>query len=364
MKKLDRYVGKIVLGAFIAALSFFLLITILVNLLTNLPKYAAAADENGLGALGLAAYLVLYYLKLIPVLLTTVAPFATVIAGMMSISRLHGANEIVPMLFVGRSIHRIIRPILWCGLLAATMMVVSWQWVVPHVGAELASQSQFLKERKQDIKGVVHELHGASDDQAGQYFYATSFDPSKELLTGVSLLVQGHLDADAFMINADTAVWDQERGDWQLSGGNRDSRSGGIPVEWLSRPDLTPSVIVKNARDSIDPEMMSYTELLDLMKERPNRNDLRLAFHRHITYPLSNLLLLLLALPLAIRYERGSRIDRIMAAIVLCGGYMLCDLTCQKLGQQQGMLHPIVAAWTPTILFGSLGLVMFSSTRS
>ena len=46
MKKLDRYVGKIVLGAFIAALSFFLLITILVNLLTNLPKYAAAADEK------------------------------------------------------------------------------------------------------------------------------------------------------------------------------------------------------------------------------------------------------------------------------------------------------------------------------
>ena len=29
MKKLDRYVGKIVLGAFIAALSFFLMITIL-----------------------------------------------------------------------------------------------------------------------------------------------------------------------------------------------------------------------------------------------------------------------------------------------------------------------------------------------
>ena len=53
-----------------------------------------------------------------------------------------------------------------------------------------------MKERKQDIKGVVHELHGESDDQAGQYFYATSFDPSKELLTGVSLLVQGHLDAD------------------------------------------------------------------------------------------------------------------------------------------------------------------------
>lgn len=360
MKKLDRYVGKIVLGAFLAALSFFLMITILVDLLTNLPKYANTAEEKGIGAIGLATQLGLYYIKLVPVLLTTVAPFATVIAGMMSVARLHGANEIVPMLFVGRSIHRIMRPMLWCGVLAASMMVASWQWIVPHVGAELATQSTFLKERREEVKGVVHEKHG----DASQYFYATTFDPAKKTMSGISLLVQGDLAADAFVINADQGIWEVKHGDWRLVGGRREASTGGEPIEWLGRPDLTPTAIVKSARDSLDPAMMSYTELLQLMEERPNRNDLRLAFHRHITYPLSNLLLLLLALPLAIRYERGSRIDRILASIALCGGYMLMDLTCQKLGQQQGMLHPIVAAWTPTILFGSLGIVMFSSTRS
>ena len=360
MKKLDRYVGKIVLGAFVASLSFFLLITILVDLLTNLSKYALSAEEQDIGALGLAAQLGLYYMRLVPVLLTTVAPFATVIAGVMSVARLHGANEIVPMLFIGRSIHRVMRPMLWCGVLAALMMVVSWQWIVPQVGAELATQSTFLKERREELKGVVHEKH----DEASQYFYASTFDPAKQTMAGISLLVQGDLAADAFMIQADQGIWEAKHGDWQLIGGRRDASTGGEPIEWLGRPDLTPTVIVKSARDSLDPAMMSYTELLELMEERPNRNDLQLAFHRHITYPLSNLLLLLLALPLAIRYERGSRIDRTLASIALCGGYMLLDLTCQKLGQQQGMLHPIVAAWTPTILFGSLGLVMFSSTRS
>jgi lipopolysaccharide export system permease protein len=360
MKKIDRYVGKIVLGAFVAALSFFLLITILVDLLTNLTKYANTAEEKGIGAVGLATQLGLYYIKLVPVLLTTVAPFATVIAGMMSVARLHSANEIVPMLFVGRSIHRVMRPILWCGMLSASMMVASWQWVVPHVGAELATQSTFLKERKEELKGVVHEKHS----DASHYFYASRFDPAKQTMSGVSLLVQGDLPADAFMIKAAQGIWEEKYGDWRLVGGRREASTGGEPIEWLGRPDLTPTAIVKSARDSLDPAMMSYTELLELMEERPNRNDLRLAFHRHITYPLSNLLLLLLALPLAIRYERGSRIDRIMASIALCGGYMLLDLTCQKLGQQQGMLHPIVAAWTPAILFGSLGIVMFSSTRS
>ena len=45
------------------------------------------------------------------------------------------------------------------------------------------------------------------------------------------------------------------------------------------------------------------------------------------------------------------------------GHDFLLDLACQRLGQRE-WLHPIVAAWTPTIVFGSLGVVLFSSTRS
>ena len=104
-------------------------------------------------------------------------------------------------------------------------------------------------------------------------------------------------------------------------------------------------------------------ELAELIQLRPNRKDVRLAFHRHITYPLANLLLLLLALPMAVRFERGSRIDRILIAIGLCGGFMLVDMICQSLGQR-GDLHPIVAAWSPTILFGSLGIVLFGGIRT
>ena len=122
-------------------------------------------------------------------------------------------------------------------------------------------------------------------------------------------------------------------------------------------------MLLQQSRETVDPETMSYTDLVHLIEARPNRADVRLALHRHITYPLANILLLLLALPMAVRYERGSRIDRILAAIAMCGGYFLVDLVCQRLGQRE-WLHPIVAAWTPTIVFGSLGVVLFSSTRS
>ena len=59
----------------------------------------------------------------------------------------------------------------------------------------------------------------------------------------------------------------------------------------------------------------------------------------------------------------GSRIERVLAAIGVCGAYMLFDLTCQNLGYN-GYIHPVVAAWSPTILFGSLGAVLFSGVKS
>jgi lipopolysaccharide export system permease protein len=359
MTRLDRYVGRIVLGAFVAALLFFVFLAVLVDLLNNLPRYADRAAEQGLGGVDLAAYLLLYYGKLTPVLVTTVTPFAAVIAGMFSVARLHHANEIVPMLFVGRSIHRVLQPILWCGVLGGVIMASSWQWVVPHVGAALASDETFLRQGSTVQKALVHESHA----EISQYFYVREFHPLERRIVGAYLLAQGDLASDVALIRADEAVWDDTRGDWRLVGGVIEKARSSAPQEWLERPDLTPALLLQQSRDTVDPETMSYTELLELSAARPNRPDLRLALHRHVTYPLSCLLLLLLALPMAVRYERGSRIDRILTAIALCGGYMLVDLTCQSMGTQR-MLHPVVAAWTPTILFGSLGIVLYGGTRT
>jgi len=360
MKRLDLYVGKIVLGAFCAALLFFLFLSILVDLLNNLPRYAERAANENLGGVELAVYLALYYVKLLPVLITTVTPFATVIAGMFAVARLHSANEIVPMLFVGRSIHRVLAPILGCGALGCVLMVSSWQWVVPQVGAALATNETFLRQGSAMQKSLVHER---SSEWPHQFMYVLAYDPVNKRMQDVRMLIQGELDSDAALVTAKAGTWDSQRGDWLLDGGRYDRSDGGQPQQWLKRPDLTPEVLLQQSRETIDPETMSYTDLAELIEARPNRADVRLALHRHVTYPLANILLLLLSLPMAVRYERGSRVDRVLATMAMCGAYFLLDLVCQRLGQRE-WIHPIVAAWSPTIVFGSLGVVMFSSTRS
>ncbi len=359
MKRLDRYVFRITLGAFAAALLFFLFVSVLSHLLRFLPELAERAAEKNLSGTEMAWFLLVYYAKLSPVLFTTVTPFAIAIAGMFAVARLQHANEVVPMLFVGRSIHRVLLPILLLGGLAAGGMASCWQWVIPHVGADIANADAFLAKGDPLVKVLVDERRGDVDE----FFYVREFHPVQQHLRTVHMLAQGTLAADAVIVTATEAHWDEQRKDWRLKDGLARRRDGREPQEWLGRPDLTPLVLLQKGRDTIDPETLSYSDLLEMVHARPNQPDIRLALHRHISWPLANLLLLLLVLPLAVHFERGSRIERVLMAIGLCGGYMLADLTCQSLGQQ-GQLHPIVAAWTPTIVFGALGLVLFGSTRS
>jgi len=359
MSRLDRYVGRIALGAFAGSLAFFLFLGVLVDLLNNVSRYADRAHEQGLGGLDLTIYLAAHYAKFTPVLFTTVTPFALVIACMFTVARLQHANEMVPMLFVGRSMQRILRPMFALAVVAGLMMAGCWQWVVPQVGAALATNETFLRSGAASYKAIVHEQRAAES----QHFYAAEFLPKERTLRAVSLLIHAPQGADTCWIHAPSATWDEARGDWRLEAGWLQRQRSGVPVTWLERPDLTPEALVKHSRDTIEPENLSYTDLLELGRARPNEPSVRLALHRHVTWPLANVLLLLLSLPLAVHFERQSRIARVLAAIGLCAGYMLLDLTCQSLGRRE-FVHPIVAAWAPTIVFGSLGVVLFGGSRT
>lgn len=359
MSLLDRYVGRIVLGAFAAAMLFFLFLGVVMHLLGNLSRFIDRAGNHGVGGLDLAVVLGGYYTKMLPVLFVTITPFVTVIAGMFAVGRLLSANEVVPMLFVGRSSQRVLRPLLLCGACAGAAMAACWQWIVPHVGPAIAEAEAFLNDGTDRQKCLVDE----SGDRFVRRLFVPEYFPARRRMHDVVMLAEGVLDVDTALVVAKVGTWDEHRRDWRLEGGTTRVGREELPREWLERPDLTPDVLLQRSRQNLEPELLSYGQLLETIELRPNSPKLRHALHRHITYPLACLVLLLLALPLAVWFERGSRVGRLLVAIGLCGAYLLFDLTCQSLGQR-GLWHPVVAAWSPTIVFGSLGVVLYGSVRT
>lgn len=359
--RMDRYVAKAVLGAYAAALVFLVFMFIIFETLFDMDQYVLAAEKNDIGLFHLMWLVMKYQAVSVPYLFVTIAPFVAVIAAMFAVARLMGQNELGPMLFTGRSMFRILRPLLGVGLLSALMMALLWQTVVPYCAGVRHSMRARLAGGSGEVTLTDGILRSPENDDL--VLYCKRYYHGLQKMEGVILYDAGAPAEEATFVEASVATWDSTQEEWTLADGR--SRRGNISEvrRWLGMPGLTPELLWKSGKREREAVELSYSELLELMTAHPHSRTYVLALHQHVTFPLANIILMLLALPFAVHFERGSRIERVALAIVICAGYLCADLTCQNLGQNY-YLHPVVASWVPTILFGSLGVVVFGGIRT
>jgi lipopolysaccharide export LptBFGC system permease protein LptF len=129
-----------------------------------------------------------------------------------------------------------------------------------------------------------------------------------------------------------------------------------VPAE-LVPTDVRPEDLLMAHREAFD---LSYAEILDRSERYPLAPGYRLMRHYHVTFPLSVMLLVLLGVPFVLRRPRKGGLVGLGAALLLCVAFMLVDAAVRDLGNG-GFLHPVMAAWLPVILAGSLGVVLFDS---
>ena len=364
---LDRYVRMTVLGSYAACLLFLILLFILLDLLLNIGDYIDVTQPlEGEGAreplslFGLMSALGMYYVVWIPFIFVTLSPFVSVIAGMFSVSRLMGANEVVPMLFTGRSVMRVLRPVLVMGVLSAIATALCWEFAIPPLASRLNKLRDVLqaKEVELELENIIVRLR---DDDTSHTLFCSKYFPDRLRMQEVSMVLE-EKGAGASLVLAHAADWNPEEEDWDLVAGEHRTQERATRRARLGMKGLTPELLWRTSKEGRDSVELSYSDLIDLQSLRPGQVDYVLAFHKHITFPLANIVLLLLALPFAIRFEQGNRIERVLFAILICGLYLVTDLTCQNLGHST--LHPILAAWLPTILFGSVGIAFFTGIRT
>ena len=360
--KLDRYVASAVLGAYFAALFFLVTMFIVFDLLFEMDTYIDVASDSGVGVLSLAMQLLEYQIVRLPFVYVTIAPFVTVIACMFALSRIMAANEVVPMLFTGRSMFRVLRPMIGVAVLSAFLMGFTWQWVIPSVAESYEQIGSGLTGREASLKRVTLR---ASDPRTELFIW--NYKHREHNMEGVQKYDRGSRSGDAVLLRADSAHYNPELSDWELVNGKKIWFEGDQKhtedLDMLGMEGLTPKRIMDSGKAQRQTTELSYTELGELMRLRPGRSDYVLALHAHFTFPLANLVLLFLAVPFAVNFERGRRIERVVFAILICAGYLVADLICQSL-VYKSFIHPVLAAWTPTIVFGSLGIVVASSMRT
>ena len=87
-------------------------------------------------------------------------------------------------------------------------------------------------------------------------------------------------------------------------------------------------------------------------------------FHSRVASPLINFVLLFLGIPFVVGFERMSRniFLRVGISILICCAFFVLSYICMNLGNM-GILHPVLAAWLPGVVFGCLGLFLFDGMR-
>lgn len=358
--RMDRYVAGNVFGSYLATLVFVVFLWVLFDMLLYMGRYLQAAEDHGLSVMQQLGNWLVYQVTVQPLVFVVVAPFVTVIACMFAISRIMAANEVVPMVFTGRSTMRVLVPALCAGMVSALLMAGVWQFVLPSLSRTIEARKALLT-RGSD-KPTKTPLKLQSED-GRQRLLCTGFDSERERMDGMALIDMGGGPQDRVLYVAEAADWNPERRVWELVAGER--RAGGVhtPLDELKLDWVDAHMVRLSGKEAKESTMLSYSELDELITVSPGRSDLKIAYHYHVTWPLANVVLLLLALPFAVHFERGSKTGRVVLAVMICGAYLLTDLTCQNLGRN-GFLHPVVAAWAPMILFSSLGTVMFTGMRS
>jgi len=362
--RLDRYVGTLFAASYATA---FLLVVGLFVVLDMTAKIDEFLEPWPDGRRAPVTIIARYYLMSVPFLFLQVAPMVTLIAGMFTVSKLHRHNELAAALAAGISSRRVVAPVILGAGLAAAGMFALHEWATATIGDKRDAHLDVLENKRLDrVYDViwVRDVHG-SHARLGEYRPATGNPLHAEVS---DLTVYLNTADGGARIHADRAIWGERNGEpvWFLENGMRKNVEGtqpAVPLEVLEDFDLTPELALAFYRGRTNPLELSFSEAAELARRDPDNVGYQTVIQYHLSFPLANLVLLLVGLPILMRKDRASGAEGIAMGCLACVFFLAADFVFRNLGLEGG-IHPLLAGWVPLLLFGSLGAVLFDSMRS
>lgn len=311
-----------------------------------------------------------YYLNYIPEIIKLTSPLALFLAAIYTMSRLSQSMQLTAMTMSGVSLYRLMLPLVFVAVLFTVGMLFFNGFVVPRsTGTVLDFQQRYFRDAPDDAE--TSEIYRQSGP--GSVLAVGFFDPGQNQAFRVSLLdfesdttdgVAGpehlvrRLDASQMTWNDTTQVWSIE------APVLRSFYSGGSEsLDTLANFDTSLAVLPRDiARTESDAERLTITEADDYVESLRRAGASRLGrplvdFHAKLAYPLANLILVLMGIPLAARRRRGGQAIQFALGLFVAFVYLAVQKIAEPFGYAEA-IPPAVAAWLPHAVFLLLALVL------
>ena len=358
MKIIDKYILKKYLSTFFFCVLLFTVIVVVVDISEKTDDFSKT---------NLSAWKIFtdYYLGFIPRIDAMLFPLFTFISVIFFTSVMAGRSEVIAILSSGVSFRRYLVPFMVGGFVIASLLWVGYQYLVPK-----ANQTWANFDRKYIHNGP--NVENKSSYKTNVYFKADSFSyvgiKGYDTISksGNGFFYQTYKNKKiTYNMRASNFSWDTSNNKWKFNYVQErffDSISErvNISMEKWARYDFKP-IDLRN--DDLLKDQMSTQQLnkfIESEKRRGTDNLSALLVERYNrdAIPVSVLILTLIGVSLASRKVRGGSGAHLAVGMVISVAYVLFS-RLSVVFATQGSFSPLLAAWTPNIIFGLLAFYIY-----
>jgi LPS export ABC transporter permease LptG/LPS export ABC transporter permease LptF len=308
-----------------------------------------------------------YLWNLIPYMLYILTPLCALLGVLVTLGALSRSSELTAMKAAGVSLYRLIAPLLLIATILSVGLYAFGDFYLPGANRRQESLRSVIKGKPAQtfLRPDRKWISGQQDSlgEPGRIFYYQFFDADKDVFANLTVFEfqpgNFHLSRRIF---ASSAHWDAKAQHWILENGWQRGFQGEAisdyePFAQATFPEIReqPSYFKKESRQS---QEMSFGELdnyiSDLQQSGFDTMRLRVQLNRKLAYPLITLVMAIFAVPFALSMGKRGSLAGIATAIGMAVAYTVIASIFEAMGNVNA-LPPMLAAWSPDLLFGMAG---------
>ncbi|MBI4164987.1 MAG: LPS export ABC transporter permease LptF [Acidobacteria bacterium] len=311
-----------------------------------------------------------YYRFLLPQIVYLMLPLAILVATLVSFGLLTKSNQVTALLSAGVSIYRAALPILIASAGLSAVMYIMGDYTLPE-------SNQRQDALRNQIKGKPAQTSFRPGrqwifGQEARIYNHRFFDPDKNVFADLSVF---EFDPKTYSLKrriyATRAFWEAPVHGWVLENGwvrelEGDKVTSYMPFSIANFVELKeePQYFKKDVKASAQ---MSAWELREYIQELAQSGfdvvRLSVQFYRKFSFPLIALVVTLIGIPFSQTMGRKGAISGFAASIGIAIIYWSLSSLFETMGNLS-QLPPIVAAWSPDLLFGLCGTYLLLRVRT
>ena len=356
---LDRYLLRQFLLPFGFCFIGFIAIWLIMDLADNGGDFGKAQAKIG--------EIAKFYIVQVPQIIVLITPITLLLATLYALGKMSKTNEIISMLSSGKSLVRVLRPILFVGAYASLVtLALNFEWAPEAEGMKASIHDDITSTKSGEI-GVRNQFYRNRSANRSWFVDTIPFDLSAGRIQNVQIREEDeHGDLKTVLL-AKKAVWypthpEYKDGVWRLIectvlNYNGDGHPTTEPPAeiYVENWEETPW---KLSSDNIAPEHLGVPALGFHIKTNPNQPARILAryrthWHSRWAVPWNCFVIVLVAAPLGISYSRRGSLSGIAGSIFIFFASLFMTNFFQALGKGN-RIPALFAVWGTNIIFATV----------